>query len=322
MYTRFISKFYLLPCLFIFLSVFSFAQNYQSEVNLKLDNDFYIAFKQDRYYTHGTFVEYKHALNLDTNRSSYTKKILALELGQKIYNPYWSNAPDVNLHDRPFAGYAYIGGGIRWIKKNETQIRGNIQVGIIGPGSFAEEVQTGFHKLLNAYYPVSGWDYQVKNELILNFELEYLRKAYKSTNSPFDIHYIGNVQLGNFNTALQAGAVFRFGKFNPLESSSLFNTRISKNGIRTKPEIFFYYQPQLQATIFDASIQGGLLRSDKGPVTFKPKTLVFQQVLGLNAAYQRLGFKYLVTFKTKEVNSNAHSYYYGSFILSYLFGKS
>jgi len=70
---------------------------------------------------------------------------------------------------------------------------------------------------------------------------------------------------------------------------------------------------------YDATIQGGLFRSDKGPVTFGIKNWVYSQQIGFNFAWGRLSSKIIVTLKTKEVESAAKAYHYASGAFAYHF---
>jgi lipid A 3-O-deacylase len=287
----------------------AYAQNYRSEFGFKIDNDYLINSEKDRYYTHGMYIHFNNALNVDPSKTYFDKKLLELEIGQKIYNPFWSNAPDINTHDRPFSGYSYAAAGMKWFKNEDHMIASKLEVGVIGPSSKAQNVQSSFHKLLKTYYPVAGWEYQIKDELVLNFNLKYFKKI--TQKRIIDLHYFGDAQVGNFNTNLSLGGLFRFGKFNPINQSLMFNSRIN-NKTHTKvqkTEIFFFYQPQLYLAIYDASIQGGLFRKDKGPITFDLKPFVFHQTFGVDIAHQRFGFKYAMSFITNEVKSNAKPYY-------------
>lgn len=287
-----------------------------------LDNDFYIAFQQDRYYTTGTFGYFRHALKQDTSNQKIEKKILEIEGGQKIYNAFWSHAPDVTTHDRPFAGYLYAGAGLGWFYKSEAILKVSAQLGILGPSSLAEQIQTGFHKLINAYWAVEGWDYQVKDEVALNLELSYQHLFYRTNRKLFDFSGSSGVLLGNTFSGANAGVLIRFGKLNPFDDSSYANSRI-KNKVgddkKSKLEFFLFTKPQLNFAAYDATIQGGLFRSDKGPVTFGIKNWVYSQQIGLNFAANRFTGKYIVTLKTKEVESTASAYHYGSFAFSYRF---
>ncbi len=298
-------------------------QSYKNEIGFTTDNDFYIAFKQDRYYTEGTFAYFRHALKQENLKPTIEKKIVDLELGQKIYNPFWSHAPDPKQHDRPFAGYAYAGAAMGWFYKNESIIRASAQLGILGPAALGKQTQTFFHKeVLKAYYTVDGWDYQVKNELGLNFDLSYQHLFYHSTNRLIDVSGTSAVQIGNTFSGANAGVLIRFGKLNPFYESSYANSRIkNKQGDNRKTplELFLFTKPQLNFAAYDGTIQGGLFRSDKGPVTFGIKHWVYSQQIGLNFAWKRLSSKVIVILKTKEVESNAKAYHYGSGTFAYHF---
>jgi lipid A 3-O-deacylase len=301
----------------------SFAQSYKNEAGIMSDNDLYIAFNQDRYYTDGNFAYFRHALKQENLNPKLEKKIIDFELGQKIYNPFWSHVPDPKMHDRPFAGYAYTNAGISFFFKNESIFKASVQLGILGPSALGEEIQSDFHKkVLESYYTVEGWEYQVKDEIGLNFDLSYQRLFYHSTNRLLDISGSSSLLIGNTLSGANAGILVRFGNLNPFYESSYANSRIkNKQGDnrRTPSELFLFTKPQLNFAAYDATIQGGLFRANKGPITFGLKHWVYSQQIGLNFAWKRLSAKYIVTLKTKEVKSPAHAYHYGSGILSYCF---
>ncbi|RZK43610.1 MAG: lipid A deacylase LpxR family protein [Pedobacter sp.] len=298
----------------------SHSQSYKNEIGFMTDNDFYIAFKQDRYYTTGTFAYFRRALNQENVDPKFEKKILDLEIGQKIYNAFWSHAPDVTTHDRPFAGYLYGGAGLSWFNKDESILKASAQLGILGPGAMGEEVQSSFHKLINAYYSVEGWDYQVKNEIALNLDFSYQRLLFSTKNRLVDVSGSTNVLLGNTFSGANAGVLIRFGKMNSFFESSYSNSRLKNNqGDNRKPdfELFLFTKPQVNFAAYDATIQGGLFRSDKGPVTFGIKNWVYSQQIGFNLAIDRLTTKFIVTLKTNEVESAAKNYHYGSIVFTY-----
>lgn len=287
------------------------------------DNDFYIAFQQDRYYTVGNFAYFRHALRQENLNPKLEKKIVDFELGQKIYNPFWSHVPDPKMHDRPFAGYAYASAGIGFFFKNESILKTSVQLGILGPSARGKEVQTNFHeKVLKAYYSVEGWEYQVKDEIGLNFDLSYQGLFYHSTNRLLDISGTSSLLIGNTLSGANAGLLIRFGNMNPFYESSYANSRIKNKQLdnrKTPLELFLFTKPQLNFAAYDATIQGGLFRTDKGPVTFGIKHWVYSQQIGVGFAWKRLSSKLIVTLKTKEVESPAKAYHYGSAIFAYDF---
>ncbi|RYG18119.1 MAG: lipid A deacylase LpxR family protein [Chitinophagaceae bacterium] len=301
----------------------SYGQTYKNEVGIMSDNDYYVNSQNDRYYTEGAFAYFRHALRQEHLAPRLEKKILDIELGQRIYSPFNSHAPDPKTHDRPFAGYAYASGAMGFFYKNESVLKAKVQLGILGPNALGEKVQTTFHKdILKAYYTVEGWDYQVKNEIGLNFDLSYQHLFYRLRNRILDISGTSSVQLGNTFSGANAGLLLRLGKINSFYESSSANSRIKNNQMdnkRTPFEVFLFTTPQLNVALYDATVQGGLFRTDKGPITFGIKNWVYSQQIGLNMAWWRLSAKAIVTLKTKEVQSDAKAYNYASGILSYHF---
>ncbi|MBC7615064.1 MAG: lipid A deacylase LpxR family protein [Pedobacter sp.] len=300
-----------------------YSQSYKNEFGIMIDNDYYVAFQQDRYYTDGTFAYFRHALKQENLNAKFEKKIVDFEIGQKIYNPFWSHVPDVKQHDRPFAGYLYGSAAMGWFYKNGSVLKASAQLGVIGPSAFGEETQTFFHKeILKAYYTVEGWEYQVKDEIAINFDVSYQSLFYHSANRILDISGTSSVLIGNTFTGANAGLLFRFGNLNPFYESSYANSRIkNKKGDnrRTPLELFLFTKPQLNFAAYDATIQGGLFRSDKGPVTFGIKNWVYSQQIGFNFAWKHLSSKFIVTLKTKEIDGPAKAYHYGSAVFAYNF---
>lgn len=307
---------FILAC--TFLPVFS--QTFKNEAGATSDNDVYIAFLKDRYYTNGLLLHFRHALKQRSDSNNTIKKIIEFEIGQKVFSPYSAQAPDPAKHDRPFTGYLYIGSTYNWFYKNETVFKINAQIGTIGPNAFGEEVQTSYHKMLGIY-EVKGWDYQLKNEAGLNLIAEYNQLAYRSNTKKLDITGSSSVLLGNTFSGANIGMLFRLGKINPLYESLSFNSLISNNNSskKTKNELFLFTKPQLNFVAYDATIEGGLFRKDKGPITFDSKSLVYSQQVGLSFSSGRWSASYIATFKGKEVESSADPYRYASLVLLHRF---
>ncbi|MEJ5994656.1 lipid A deacylase LpxR family protein [Pedobacter sp. Du54] len=301
----------------------SFGQSYKNELGIMSDNDYYVDSEKDRYYSEGAFTYFRHALRQENLDPRLNKKIIDFELGHKIYTPYSSHAPDPKSHDRPFAGYAYASGSMGFFFTNQSILKARIQLGILGPKALGKEVQSTFHKdVLKAYYTVEGWEYQVKNEVGLNVDLAYQRLFYQFDNHLLDLSGTSSVQLGNTFSGANAGLLIRFGKLNAFYESSYANSRIkNKPGdkSRTPLEFYVFTKPQVNFVAYNATIQGGLFRSNKGPITFGIKNLVYAQQIGLNFAWWRLSAKAIVTLKSKEVESNAKAYNYGSGVIAYHF---
>lgn len=315
-------QFILLIVLFFNFSE-SFSQPFSDEIGTTSANDFYISNK-DRYFTNGNTFHYRHCLKQIDSVQTIVKKIFELESGQRIYNPFFAKAPNPSTHDRPFAGYLYIGSSFNWFYKNEKNFKLNVQIGTIGPNALGKDIQTSYHKMLNVFKP-QGWEYQVKNELGLNFTADYNSLFYRTKNQHCDLSAISSVLLGSTFSGANVGVLLRLGKVKPLYQSVSFNSLVSNNGTkkseRVKKEFFVFLKPQVNLVAYDATIEGGLFSSDKGPVTFEAKTFVFVQDVGASFSSSRWSTSFVVTLKTKEVKSNASAYSYATWSVFYRFNQ-
>lgn len=303
--------------IYFFLTTITFtvcAQGYNKELTIQSDNDVYIAFRKDRYYTNGTMVNFRQALS-DTRTG---KNILELELGQKIYTPYYGKAPDPALHDRPFSGYLYGGAYYNRFPNIQSYMRIGAELGGTGKYALGDGIQKQYHQLIGIY-KIAGWEYQLNGEISLNLNAAYARSLWKSANNKFDLHVGATGNLGNAYSNIQTYGILRFGRFNSIDQSALYHSRISHGGQSPEKEFYLFVKPQLNWVAYDASIQGPLFNSDKGPVHFGIKHWVFSPAVGLSFASQRWTANYIVQFKTKEVQSNASGYHYGSLSLGYKF---
>jgi len=313
----------LLTVIFSFAGIkHSYAQDtYKNQFLETIDNDQYVNSNHDRYYTEGTLLTFSHLLHAPKNTDSkLVKKILEFQLGQQIYTPYKANVPDPSKQDRPFTGYLYYGAGMNWLYADESALHLNVQVGTIGPNSKAEQIQQDFHSTFGLYSP-KGWQYQLKNEVGLNIDLNYKKLLYRTPGSLFDMSFNPDVWLGNTFTGASAGMMFRLGKLGKLYQSASTNSRVGSNDEKQKHEFYFFTQPQADYVAYNATIEGGLFIKDKGPVTFGIYHFVYVQQFGLQFASARWSASYSVFIKSREVKSTALGDQYGSINIAYRFGK-
>ncbi|OQY06023.1 MAG: hypothetical protein B6I22_06540 [Desulfobacteraceae bacterium 4572_123] len=137
---------------------------------------------------------------------------VGLSIGQNMYTPGDISSEDPLEDDRPYAGWTYFGIGLH--SKNERRLDSmEIQLGIVGPDSFAEQTQKFVHELSGCQSP-NDWDNQIKNELGLAVVYERKwRLLYSGTvgKSGLDlIPHLGGA-LGNVYTYANAGMEARIG---------------------------------------------------------------------------------------------------------------
>ncbi|MEO8793908.1 MAG: lipid A deacylase LpxR family protein [Daejeonella sp.] len=316
----------ILYLLLITLPVLCFGQDktFKSEFGFRTDNDAYLGYGQDRYYTNGLFVNFRHATDQSNLKKSVNKIVWEIEAGQKMYNPISGSITEINQIDRPFAAYLYGGGNLSFFYNSENSIKINLQAGTIGPSALGKEVQTILHDVVG-FYQIEGWETQVKDELGFNAQVDFDNLLYRLNSGNADFSLNSNLNIGNTFSGLGAGVLFRAGSLNPFYNSASSNSRVSNHAAadsKNTRESFFYAKPYLQFVAYDATTEGGLFRSDKGPVTFDVKPLVFSQQVGYMYAKNRFTFDFSFIFKSREIKSSAKAHQYGSIAMYYRFNEN
>jgi len=292
--------------------------SFKNEFGFKSDNDAYLFYGQDRYYTNGLMLYFRHATDQRKLGEKLEKFIYEVTAGQKMFNPQGGNVPNLNFHDRPFAGYLYAGASANFFYKKESILKTSLELGTVGPRSLGEDAQKLLHRVVG-FYEINGWEYQIKNRLTANLGLQYTRLLHRSEYNKIDFSLEGYANVGTTFNGAGAGILMRTGNINQLFQSGYTNSAIGtvlKSAKLVTSETFFYAKPQLNFVASDGTIQGTLLNTDR---KFEVKPLVFAQQLGFNYSSQRFTFDFGVLFKTKEVKNIIHAHQYGTISMFYRF---
>ena len=142
-------------------------------------------------------------------------------LGQNMYTPQDITRDDPDPDDRPYAGFLYGSIGL------SADTRGpdgdpkrldvlSLDVGIVGPYSFAESAQKRVHELIDSDDP-KGWDSQLGTEVAFRLLYERNWRASGKWDLPVvplegDVTPHVGVALGTVATYAAAGASFRVGE--------------------------------------------------------------------------------------------------------------
>jgi hypothetical protein len=133
-------------------------------------------------------------------------------IGQNIYTPSNLHLADPPKTDRPYAGFLYLSGGVsQWSDRALDELQ--VQLGVIGPDSLAQESQTFVHSIINDTIP-KGWAYQLRNEPGLVINDEHSWRAFYSgrlAGLSFDVDPHVGASIGNVYDYVNAGAMGRFG---------------------------------------------------------------------------------------------------------------
>ncbi len=302
---------------------FSQAQqkNYQNEIGFQSDNDAYLAQGSDRYYTNGLFLYFRHAMQTDTSNAKLFGKTLGFEAGQKMFNPQSASIPDARYLDRPFAGYLYVGSSLQYLFKNESVLKLGLQLGVTGPAALGRQAQEFIHRTFG-FYPPSGWQYQIRNNVGVNLSATYDHLLLRADWFDLSGNTYGN--LGTTFTGAGAGATLRFGEFNPLYHSITTSGLLAKNRVVKEAhprEFFFYLKPTVNYIAYDATVQGGLFNQhkDSQEINGNVVPLVFSQEIGGALTAGRWAFNLAAIFKTKEVKEMVRAHQWGTITVLYRF---
>ena len=96
-----------------------------------------------------------------------TSENYGFAIGQNIYTPDDKASTVLIPNDRPYAGYLY-GSAFDTVYNqllSRDQFHNELQMGMVGSDSYAEQVQTEFHKIIGSELPM-GWGNQVYNHFV------------------------------------------------------------------------------------------------------------------------------------------------------------
>ena len=155
------------------------------------------------------------------------QKDVGLAFGQNIYTPQNIKIPNPDRRDRPYAGWTYF--ELDFLTKTRSIADTfALQIGVVGPHSYAEDTQRLFHKLIGIA-PARGWDYQLRDELGVN--LIYERRwrmngrAFREKLGADFIPHAG-ASIGNVQTYANMGGTVRLGYNLPSD----FGVQLSRAG--------------------------------------------------------------------------------------------
>jgi len=315
------TKFSLIILFFIIISQNLYSQKlFTREIGIQSDNDTYVSLSEDKYYTNGLMFFYRF-IPKKVN-PGITKQVIEFRIGNMMYTPSSANKPNPEDHDRPFAGYTFAQAQISKFYKNESMFRYGVQIGIIGPASGVGAFQELMHNFIG-WYSVKGWEYQITNAFGLNAHAMYSMKITNYLSKQADINLYSLANIGTIQTNIAIGFWNRISilQLNKTYESNIFGASIvqdRKIKSERKSDFFFFFKPQLEYHLYDATIQGSLF-NDKSPVTYGIEPLQMTIEFGLMFQFERANIWYSVTLQSKDVkNDLVERYAWGSLKLSWM----
>ena len=258
-----------------------------------------------------------------------TVRNVSLSIGQNMYAPENLERTDLILDDRPYAGITYLAAGFH-SKDSRRMDTFEINLGIVGPHSYAEQVQKTWHKWINATDP-KGWAHQLKDEPIFNLYYERKWRLLKTDlGKEFGLDVIPHLggALGNGLTGVNTGAQTRFGWHLPND----YGTFLIRPGSDTNAPMgdsdprFYTASQRLGCHVFAGFNANAVIRNifldgntfrDSHSVDKKP--FVLQGVAGVAVLFHRFKITYAYVYQTKEYDTQNEAQEYTSITVSYSF---
>lgn len=139
-------------------------------------------------------------------------------LGQNLFTPEDIRTSSLIANDRPYAGWLYAGIGL--VAERETGDRRavdnfELDIGVVGPAAFGEDVQNFWHREVINVREAEGWQNQLKNEIgvLALYERKWpFRFQQENSRMGFEVTPSLGGALGNIYTYAAAGGSVRWGR--------------------------------------------------------------------------------------------------------------
>lgn len=251
-----------------------------------------------------------------------------LRLGQSFYTPDDIDTPVLQVQDRPYGAWLYLGAVIS--RMNTKHLRSlQLDLGVVGPSAYGEEVQDWVHKNITNSNEAQGWQHQIRDDPVVHFTWdERWRHVFKKkviTRDVGGIPAIGPivlvdlvpryyVNLGNVFTQAAAATTFRFGWNVPQDFGPAIRIVSVQPGDGNVPlpnrfEIYGFAALEARAVVHNVFLDGNLF-SDSHSVSKEDVVADFEW--GFAVRYREVRLTYRRVQRTKEFSLQPESQNFGS----------
>ncbi|MFC2163761.1 lipid A deacylase LpxR family protein [Acidobacteriota bacterium] len=246
----------------------------------------------------------------------------SVSIGQNVYTPSNIKTDVILKEDRPYAGYLYVGFGIHSSNK-KRQDTFEIDIGIVGHQSFAEQTQRAIHWLFKHRDP-KGWDHQLSNEFAIQTIFERKIRALRlTTETGVGIELIPHFGggFGNVYIYANAGYQIRFGWNLPNDYGVEMHrpggdTTVGIIRKENRPSIHIFAALDGQAVHKNIFLDGNTF-DDSHYVHKYPFTANI--MAGFGVRIHRFYFTYTYVYWTKKFKSEPENHRFGVMNISYSF---
>ncbi len=241
-------------------------------ISFAWENDLY--FQRDYYYTNGFQIDFFH----DKLKQSPINRILipfrnrgkgiswsGLQLRQEIFTPKDLAVDSISTGDHPYSSTLTLAQhSVFVLPDKHVRLVSGLRVGVLGPASLGFKTQELAHLVSNPSRPPQGWDYQVRNDLIVNYDLQVEKGIIHQKSALFGVK--GKGRLGTLHTDLEAGLWFRF------DARDGYFQRLGPKG-GPGLNVVFGLSASASYVFYDATLQGGVINRNS-PYIVAPDQMI------------------------------------------------
>ncbi|MCX8156671.1 MAG: lipid A deacylase LpxR family protein [Verrucomicrobiae bacterium] len=297
--------------------------------SLRWENDTFAG--ADRFYTDGIALSLSHSGRswldplMDRLPWGEGRRTVSYELGQIMVTPADTSLAVPDPNDRPYAGLLFAGLSLH-VERDHLYHGLKLITGVVGPWSLAEETQKFVHDLVDSKQP-QGWEYQLRNEPILNLVYEHRRKyALWGESRGFSVEAlpIANAMLGNVLIQGQVGAQLRFGYRVPDD----FGTTLMRGMVHLPPPrqpreagsprwgVYWFGGGNVNLVARDITLDGNTWRDSR---SVDKEWMVPVAEVGMAFYYRGVQAAFTYVFWGKEFKGQNNYTEFGALTLSYSF---
>lgn len=257
---------FLLPILFMAMSVYGQPKEAQQLLRLYEDNDAvnFLQKTTDEAYSNGSRIDYfytkkKQSFFLGLFRhDSGSVNVGGISVMQVMITPRDYSRKDKQPDDYPYSGALYLTKSFFSANPvHKCNLETEIVVGIMGPYAYAGQVQNVIHGMIGND-KAQGWQNQLPTDVLLNVNITGEKQLFHS-GKWLEVILGQNTSVGTMLDAASAYSTIRLGKMNPY-----FNGYFSQFSSHPhKSQIYFIARPSAEIIARNALLQGGMVVAAK-----------------------------------------------------------
>ncbi len=312
----------------------TFSFYYENDVVRRTDKNYSNAFKLA--WISADLDEYDELGNLIPDASTIVgesfcregfQRNIGISVGQNIYTPDDIDTETLVKDHRPYAGMTYFGFALH--RKNRFILDTvELNLGIVGPASLAEEGQRFVHEIIGSSIP-KGWDNQLHNELGFTLTLQRTFRLVSGDAAigwGWDLIPHAGITAGTFAVYANTGAELRFGYHIPSDFGNALvrpgsNVSVPAADSDTpRPlhtfSIMAFLGAEGRAVAHNIFLDGNTF-TDSHSVDKKP--FVADLSAGISIIYKNFKLNYTHVYRSREFEKQDEGHIFGSLSLSYFY---